>query len=429
MDIYIPIELWDREFESRCLLASKLLNLGFTVILGKKNQIFHYVLTKKNGIFFGIWGAHKNFLTRYTILKKNNFLIFTIDEEGLITLDEDTYKKLRCDKNTLNTIDCYFSWSEYHKKIIKSVNQNTNCIVSSNPRLDITKKNNKISNTRVKKILFISSFALSNHYLGSKNYLIQLEKNKVIVGKKSINQYKKLLDFQEKNQKYFLEAVNYISNQHHDYDISLKIHPSENEKYWVEKLNSNVRIIKSGSIMSKISDSDIVIHNYCTSAVEAYAQDKISIAFRPFKSKYIECHKLPYIVSLNCYNKKNLKNYLQSDKLKILVGQIREKNKKKITQFVDINLDSSSVISKNIYKLSRNIKTCKNANFISMIFYHLKFKLLIYYSYLRRNTYVDHKSGNFSLDMIIKQLNFLNKDNKYIYKKVTNDIIEINPNV
>ena len=92
-NVYIPIEISSRELEAKVLLASYLVHKDLRVILGKKKQLIEFLNVARSGIFLSIWGAHKNFRGLYRKLKSKGHKLVVMDEEGLLTLSEQHYKK------------------------------------------------------------------------------------------------------------------------------------------------------------------------------------------------------------------------------------------------------------------------------------------------------------------------------------------------
>ena len=50
--IYIILEVKDRELLAKSLLALQLSNLNYSVVLGKKNNLYNYSKYFKTGLFF-----------------------------------------------------------------------------------------------------------------------------------------------------------------------------------------------------------------------------------------------------------------------------------------------------------------------------------------------------------------------------------------
>ena len=154
MNFYIPIEIKNRDYLSRLLIAYYALDKGYQVYLGSKSKIDTFVKTSEPGIYFGLVTT-KTYSKFYENLKKRNFKIFVSDEEGLITFDDKMYLDLKVSKESLENIEILFTWGQEHKEIIsKKFPQFSNKIISTGtPRFDLFNKMLRdIFNAKVEKI-------------------------------------------------------------------------------------------------------------------------------------------------------------------------------------------------------------------------------------------------------------------------------------
>ena len=116
MNFFIPIEIKNRDYLSRLLVAYHAAERGYNVCLGSKSQIDN-LKTSKAGIYLGLVTT-KTYSKFYKKLKSRNFKIFIIDEEGLITFDDEMYLDLKVSKDSLINIENLFTWGNEHKEII-----------------------------------------------------------------------------------------------------------------------------------------------------------------------------------------------------------------------------------------------------------------------------------------------------------------------
>ena len=85
-----------------------------------------------------------------------------------------------------------------------------------------------------------------------------------------------------------LEAIKYLAQNNNGYDIVLRPHPVENIETWKILLEDipNVYVIREGSINPWINKAFAIMHNSCTSAIEATVFRKPVITYIPFEQKY-----------------------------------------------------------------------------------------------------------------------------------------------
>ena len=108
---------------------------------------------------------------------------------------------------------------------------------------------------------------------------------------------------------YFIEAIEYLAKRNKNYDIILRPHPAENIEIWKILLNKipNVRVIREDGVSLWIKDSFAILHNGCTTALEASFFKKPIITYIPFKADF--SRKLANdlgqkVTSLNALSKK-----------------------------------------------------------------------------------------------------------------------------
>ena len=123
------------------------------------------------------------------------------------------------------------------------------------------------------------------------------------------NLFKKLFYRMSEDYKKFYElidAIKYLSKNNNGYDIVLRPHPRDNIKLWEVVLDDipNVHIIRQDSITAWVKNAFVVMHNGCTTALEATISGKPVITFNPFQMEYAK--PIPNILGYNVKSKEEL---------------------------------------------------------------------------------------------------------------------------
>ena len=86
----------------------------------------------------------------------------------------------------------------------------------------------------------------------------------------------------------FIKAITFISKNNNDYDIVVRPHPAENIEAWKTYLKDvpNVYVIRKDSISFWVDKCFAVMHNGCTTALEATVSQKPLISYVPYTQKY-----------------------------------------------------------------------------------------------------------------------------------------------
>jgi surface carbohydrate biosynthesis protein len=273
-------------------------------------------------------------------------MVAAIDEEGLVTLNDELYLRHRVSEETLNFNDIFFCWGKKQASLLAKNNlKKNNCkfFITGNPRFDMLRSEYRIifndEVVRIKEkygkfILINTNFGHANHFSGDDFVLKSLRQKGWMKNPSDGKYFLRRIEWQKKIFKEFKKIIPKISEKFKNYNIIVRPHPSENHENWkkIEKDFTNVLVIHSGSVVPWIIASDLLIHNGCTTAIEAFLLGKMSIAYRPLVIKNLES-ELPNRVSSQAHNYKELIDILDN----ILNKNIIPRNnieKKEIDQYI-----------------------------------------------------------------------------------------------
>lgn len=288
--IYIPIEVQRREWMAKMYLAYKLLEKGYPVIIGEYVRIHQFAVTRKNGIFldshFFYW------LDDYYKMKENGYSLLLSDEEAVIAGGISDYQKQRIDKNNLEIADVLMAWGKQHADAIKGVDESIGdkLVIVGNPRIDLLRKElrgiwkEKIDNIHKRYgqyILINTSFSYATcpgqYEKDCDTYNSMLSDSKEAI---------KLLDkqFKQFNDTFnqFIEGIQYFAKKI-EKPIIIRPHPNEDIELYRKlfKQYNNVYVLNEGEINPWILGAKLVIHNSCTTGMEAFIAGTPTIAYMP----------------------------------------------------------------------------------------------------------------------------------------------------
>ena len=140
MNIYLDIEVQQRELEARVIFAAEAAKRGHKTYFGHKVNLYPLIKKLKPGIFFhkSIQG-HK--LKQIEQLKSLGHFNVSIDEEGLNRNCDKMYFHYKLSRKCLSLVDAFFSWGEDDKNLIsKNFNESKDKIyIAGNSRVDLLK--------------------------------------------------------------------------------------------------------------------------------------------------------------------------------------------------------------------------------------------------------------------------------------------------
>lgn len=329
MNIYIPIEVKARELEGKVLLALAAAEKGHTVILGDKSDT--RVLASKGVLPPGI--VHNKSLTpgEKTIqlinnLKKAGHVITSQDEEsGLLDESYDEFARLRFSKESIYEVSKVFAWGGHDEKSLKRIysDYKNKIVATGSPRVDYWR--DEFSEFYNKNPLQNSHLELKPYILISSNFGTILNQNRfynVVARLRKAGYFDRDPDWerhQYENAAYqtrliheFVVMIRKLSESFPDHTILVRPHPIESEDAWEKVLGnySNIKVLREGGINAWIRNAKLLIHNGCTTAIEAAAAGLPRVAYRPIPSD-IE-REIPNQLSYNVFSLDDVQELVRS---------------------------------------------------------------------------------------------------------------------
>ena len=292
MNLYINIEILNREFQSKLLIAMESASKGIKVYMGRLKPYLMRDFFVPGIVLLKSITPSSNRLEELKYYKKNNFIVTSLDEEvGLINLNKK-YLKLRYSNESLELTDRVFAWGkfDYDNLTNKFKKHKNKFILSGNPRLDYWRKdfnfffkskkfkyNNFILFSFNFKLLSEKKFKSYLQFLKDAGYL-----NRGFTTTHFINGRKDIF----KMFKEFSKLIAALSKKT-DLKIIVRPHPADELKnYNFLKRLKNVNVINEGNISEWIYHAKIVVHSGCTGGLEASIRGLPTITYRPFTSAH-----------------------------------------------------------------------------------------------------------------------------------------------
>ena len=303
MNIYLHVEISMRELDSKLLLGVIAASRGHQVLI---SDISEFERGFRRGILNpGIF--HTKSITPSDIkinfhkkLIDKKFLITSNDEEAgleLIDLKFEEFYLGRSSKKTIQQSAAIFCWGNDDVKTLKKFypKNKSKIIKTGSPRVDLWKST--FSNywgapTRKPKkpYLLVSSNMGTSNGINSTPDVIKIFKDLGYLQRNSklFNEYFELIAEDSIKTSDFVEAIKHLAHKNNEYDIVLRPHPVEDIDAWrlyLEKV-PNVHVIREGSITAWVNNAFAVMHNGCTTALEASVIGKPIITYLPSNRKY-----------------------------------------------------------------------------------------------------------------------------------------------
>ncbi len=330
--LLIPVENQVRELDAKLLLAYMAAKRNLSSIIGFKRDVESRIASFPRSIFLSKSlrvGNRKIFPISQLLGHK----IVAWDEEALVHLPPETYFNRRLSPVGMVFVSHLFAWGQDNADLWRQYPKlpaQTPIHVTGNPRGDLLrpeirvyyeKEAHQISNQYGDFILLNTNFNHVNAFYPAQN-LFQPPK---VPGEAAefgqaargmTREYAgKLRDHKQAVFEDFQELIPKLEKSFPDYTIVVRPHPTENHEIYnhIAAQCRGVRVTNEGNVVPWLMAAKALIHNGCTTAVEAYAMEVPAISYRSTVNDDIDCgfYQLPNQLSDQCFNFDELEDTLR----------------------------------------------------------------------------------------------------------------------
>lgn len=294
LTLYIPVESQARELASRTAVALCALECGFSdVVIGRDVEIFNS-LNEAGIVLLKSAASFESDIVDKLI--QRGHVVYSLDEEGILPPLNDASINFRFSEKLLDKLSGVFVNGELELASFPDwVRKSSKLIVTGNPRFDFYAPNKrsfyKDNSQKIKGltggkniILLVSRFGdvnLSNNI----NYFKLLEDNGFINSNETRKFHTGFYEHSKKIFNKFIELPDRLAKEFPESMVVVRPHPSECHDIWSSlDTPSNVLISSEFDIASWLSCSVVMIHNGCTTSIEAAAMEVPVISYVPESS-------------------------------------------------------------------------------------------------------------------------------------------------
>ena len=290
--LLIPVETLNREFDAKLLLALVALAKGFAPIIGNRRTMHDHLHKLPASIYFakGIRTGNRLIMS---ILERLGHIIVAQDEEALLRISDEALLMM-LDDETFNRPRLLYAWGPSNARAWKKFSgyRGTPVLETGNPRMDMLRPelrgffSQDIARLEARYgrfVLFSSNFSLVNHYIKGHvrfRFASGASAQKALDFKSGIHAHKKLLF------EHFKTALPQIARAIAPHNLVIRPHPSENHQAWQSAVAGldNAHVVHEGPIAPWLAACHGLLHNGCTTAVEAVVMGKPAFSYRPVTS-------------------------------------------------------------------------------------------------------------------------------------------------
>jgi len=293
--VIIPSESQSREFDAKLLLACELAERGFAAIVGSRNDIHMEIARLPRSIYVGKDVRHSS--NRISgILTRLGHVIVALDEEALVYFTHQTYLTARVARPAFQAATALMAWGPDNAEAWREspYYRGTPIYETGNPRVDMMRPElraffaadvDALKQRFGRFILINTNFGTLNHFFPNLTSMKPPERPDLppqgadwATGL-AYHRYGIFWAFQK--------LVPVLAARHPGTAIVVRPHPSENHETWrrVAQGAPNVHVLHEGNVISWLLASQTVIHNGCTTGIEARVLGVQPVAYRPLTSE------------------------------------------------------------------------------------------------------------------------------------------------
>jgi surface carbohydrate biosynthesis protein len=321
--IILPCEVKGRELNSKLLLGGLLVERGFTVIVGSRNAIHMRLPSFKRSVYLGKDVRYSS-VEILKILQALGHVFVAHDEESQFYYSRETYLKARVHPDVFRSAHDLMAWGPDNAAAwTEADHYGGNPVhITGNGRMDLLRPELRTiyradatqhQNTYGRYILLSSNFSSLNHFIPNLTPM-QLPPDAPYVA--TGNWATDMAGHRMRLFKAFLALLPQLARAFPQYRIIARPHPAENHVTWQQAAqgHDNIVVTNAGDILAWLLGADALIHNGCTTGLEAYLLDRHAIAFQPYESQDHDLH-LPNDLSTKMTCAANLIDHLRAELL------------------------------------------------------------------------------------------------------------------
>ena len=326
--LIIPVENQVRELDAKLLFACVAAERGFPTVLGSKQYLYFSMPHFDRGVFIAKSMRARSTLMFNVIRSLGNDIV-AWDEESLVRYSSPEYPTWRFSKSTFSFIHHLFAWGHDDAEMFSaySGNERTSVYATGNPRADLLRSDvreyfrdeaDKLSARFGEFILVNTNFSFVNPFV-KKLTLVQpaAEPGRYEVGRTGSGMSEAFAAGMAAHQQqifdHFRTLVTQLGKWFPAHQVVVRPHPSEDHDVWrrIVADDANVTVNHEGNVVPWLMASKVLIHNGCTTAVEAAVLQRPAVTYQPVRSDCYDYH-LPNALSHRAFALDEVKQIAES---------------------------------------------------------------------------------------------------------------------
>ena len=299
-NLFLMIEVAQRELDSRLLLAQKALDAGYRVVIGQQWLMSEYLPQFNPGVvlYKGINRIQGGWMLR---ARQFGHRVVAINEE-VMALAMPSFIAKTTTAEVLGLVDCLCAQGVNERDTYRRYfpNTTTPIVMTGNPRADLLTAKHRhchfedrdsIRAAHGRFILVNTNFGYINTEFGMPEDFLRHCAGLGMFNPSSetdIELFKARFQFERENMMAFNDLLPILRARYPDRKIVIRPHPAENHDRWRTLVSrvDGVEVHGDGPAIPWILASDLLIHNACTTGIEALLLEHPAIAYCSFSNMF-----------------------------------------------------------------------------------------------------------------------------------------------
>jgi surface carbohydrate biosynthesis protein len=319
--LIIPVENQVRELDPKLLLATVAARRGFTSILGSHRDVDFRIADFPRGLYLNKSFTDRN-LKMFRIMRRIGHLILTWDEEALVHLPPEIYYSRRLSPAAIRCVSHLFAWGEDNAELWRRYPEMPAGLpihVTGNPRNDLLRPElhafyaEQVQAIREQYgdfLLVNTNFNHVNAFFPAQNLFrpARRPEEPPVFGKAGVGMTREfaeaLRDQKQAVFEAFLRLVPELARVFPQLTVVVRPHPTEGQEAYKQLAagNERVRVTNEGNVVPWLMAARALVHNGCTTGVEAFVMRTPAFSYRPSICPAIDdtFYVLPHGLSHQC---------------------------------------------------------------------------------------------------------------------------------
>jgi surface carbohydrate biosynthesis protein len=337
--LIIPVENQVREFDPKLLLACIAARRGFSATIGSRWEIDNRIASFPRSVYLS-----KSMTARggkmFPIMRKVGHEVVAWDEEALVHLPPETFFSRRISPTGIKHVSHLFAWGQDNADLWRqypNLSSKTPIHLTGNPRGDMLRPEMRDFYAEEIKalrkaygdyILINTNFNHVNAFYPHQNLFMPVKRpgEEPRFGKAARGMSKEFAEGLRAHKQAlfndFKTLIPSIAKAFPDWTLVVRPHPTENHEEYckIAATCRRVHVTNDGSVVPWLLAAKVLVHNGCTTGVEAYAMRVPAITYRASINEYYDhgFYRLPNLLSHQCFNFEELRLTIE----KIIAGEL-----------------------------------------------------------------------------------------------------------